>query len=76
MLRRLATIAAALTFTACSDGFTTPSLTVSKNVGDAMTVPLTFHDSTAGPQNGNANCHGMEPFLSEEKLAKIPGCRF
>jgi hypothetical protein len=22
-----------------------------------------------------ANCHGMEPFLSPEQLAEIPGCR-
>jgi len=72
MLRRLATIAAGLTLAACSDGFSPTGVTGSKNV---VTVPLTFDDSTTVPQAGSPNCHGMEPFLSPEKLAKIPGCR-
>lgn len=76
MLRRLATIIATLTLAACSDGFTSPTgPTLSKNFGDAVTVPLTFGDSLAVPQGGNLSCHGMEQFLSSEKLAKIPGCR-
>jgi hypothetical protein len=74
MLRRLTIIAAALALVACSDGFSAATLTPSRNVGDAVTVPLTF-DSTAVQQGGDPNCHGMEQFLSAEQLAKIPGCR-
>lgn len=71
MLRRLATISAALTLAACSDGFTSPTdVTLSKNDDDAVT--LVFADSTTV---GNPACHGMESFLAPEKLALIPGCR-
>lgn len=76
MLRRLATISAALTLAACSDGFTSPTdVTLSKNVGDAVTVPLVFADSVTLGTGGNPACHGMESFLSPEQLARIPGCR-
>lgn len=69
MLRRLATIAAALTLAACSDGFTVPTDGHDVTVpADRITVPP---DSISIP---SGNCHGMEPFLTPEELAKIPGC--
>ena len=70
MLRRLATIAAALSLAACSDGFS-PTLTDS---GNAVTLSPAIADSTA-VLGGSAACHGMELFLSPEMLARIPGCR-
>lgn len=77
MLRRLATIAAGLTLAACSDGFPSPTgVFLSKNIGDGVTVPLVFEDSPTAAQAGSPDCHGMGPFSSPEKLAKIPGCRF
>jgi hypothetical protein len=73
MLRRLTTIAAALSLAACSDGFSPTEADGSKNVG-AVPVPPVVADSTAVVA-GSAACHGMELFLSPEMLAKIPGCR-
>lgn len=72
MLRRLATIAAALTLAACSDAFTYPTEVTGSNNGDHITVPQIFADSALVR---NPNCHGMEGFASPEMLAKIPGCR-
>jgi len=74
MLRRLATIAAALSLAACSDGFSPTQAAGSKNVGDAVPLPPVVADSTA-VLGGSAACHGMEEYLSPEMLAKIPGCR-
>ena len=70
MLRRLATIAAALTLAACSDGFTSPTeVTRSQNVGDGVTVPRDSTDGTTTPQD---YCFG---FASAEIKALIPACR-
>ena len=70
MFRRLATIAAALTLAACSDGFYAPTeVTRSENIGDRLTVPR---------ERGTVSqdtCHGMVGFASPEMLARIPGCR-
>jgi len=60
MLRRLATIAAALTLAACSDGFYAPTeVTRQQNIADSVTVALEY-------------CYG---FASAEIKALIPACQ-
>ena len=72
MLRRLATISAALTLAACSDGFTSPNDGTRSQSGDGITVLRSIDGRATVPQSG---CHGMEGFASPEMLARIPGCR-